>query len=209
MVNGLGPWLPHDLLWGMTPAQLAADAPDWAFAVLEAGQPVVVRRALTAPGQIAVGLRGRTREQRYPAVLALQSVQRGLHPEALCRMSGSRSLPALRALQQLRGELDALGLVWGVSGSAGFELACGIAALHQHSDLDLILRTPDPFSRTQARELLALLECAECPVDLQLQVPAGALALREWAGTAPRVLLKSARGARLVSDPWCALEQAA
>ncbi|QZI71135.1 malonate decarboxylase holo-ACP synthase [Pseudomonas protegens] len=208
-MNGLGPWLPHDLLWGMTPAQLAADAPDWAFAVLEAGQPVVVRRALTAPGQIAVGLRGRTREQRYPAVLALESVQRGLHPEALCRMSGSRSLPALRALQQLRGELDALGLVWGVSGSAGFELACGIAALHQHSDLDLILRTPDPFSRTQARELLALLECAECPVDLQLQVPAGALALREWAGTAPRVLLKSARGARLVSDPWCALEQAA
>lgn len=208
-MNGLGPWLPHDLLWGMTPAQLAADAPDWAFAVLEAGQPVVVRRALTAPGQIAVGLRGGTREQRYPAVLALESVQRGVHPEALCRMSGSRSLPALRALQQLRGELDALGLVWGVSGSAGFELACGIAALHQHSDLDLILRTPEPFSRTQARELLALLECAECPVDLQLQVPAGALALREWAGTSPRVLLKSAGGARLVSDPWCALEQAA
>ncbi|PNG33835.1 phosphoribosyl-dephospho-CoA transferase [Pseudomonas protegens] len=208
-MNGLGPWLPHDLLWGMTPAQLAADAPDWAFAVLEAGQPVVVRRALTAPGQIAVGLRGGTREQRYPAVLALESVQRGVHPEALCRMSGSRSLPVLRALQQLRGELDALGLVWGVSGSAGFELACGIAALHQHSDLDLILRTPEPFSRTQARELLALLECAECPVDLQLQVPAGALALREWAGTAPRVLLKSAEGARLVSDPWCALEQAA
>ncbi|MDP4570516.1 malonate decarboxylase holo-ACP synthase [Pseudomonas sp. LPH60] len=208
-MNSLGPWLPHDLLWGMTPAQLAADAPDWAFAVLEAGQPVVVRRALTAPGQIAVGLRGGTREQRYPAVLALESVQRGVHPEALCRMSGSRSLPALRALQQLRGELDALGLVWGVSGSAGFELACGIAALHQHSDLDLILRTPEPFSRAQARELLALLECAECPVDLQLQVPAGALALREWAGTAPRVLLKSAGGARLVSDPWCALEQAA
>ncbi|MDD1148599.1 malonate decarboxylase holo-ACP synthase [Pseudomonas sp. TNT2022 ID357] len=208
-MNGLGPWLPHDLLWGMTPAQLAADAPDWAFTVLEAGQPVVVRRALTAPGQIAVGLRGGTREQRYPAVLALESVQRGVHPEALCRMSGSRSLPALRALQQLRGELDALGLVWGVSGSAGFELACGIAALHQHSDLDLILRTPEPFSRTQARELLALLECAECPVDLQLQVPAGALALGEWAGTAPRVLLKSAEGARLVSDPWCALEQAA
>lgn len=208
-MNGLGPWLPHDLLWGMTPAQLAADAPDWAFAVLEAGQPVVVRRALTAPGQIAVGLRGGIREQRYPAVLALESVQRGVHPEALCRMSGSRSLPALRALQQLRGELDALGLVWGVSGSAGFELACGIAALHQHSDLDLILRTPEPFSRAQARELLALLECAECPVDLQLQVPAGALALREWAGTAPRVLLKSAGGARLVSDPWCALEQAA
>ncbi|MFJ7144903.1 MAG: malonate decarboxylase holo-ACP synthase [Pseudomonas protegens] len=208
-MSGLGPWLPHDLLWGMTPGQLAADAPDWAFAVLEAGQPVVVRRALAAPGLIAVGLRGTSREQRYPALLALESVQRGVRPEDLCHVPFSQPWPALRALQQLRSALDALGLVWGVSGSAGFELASGVPALHQLSDLDLILRTDEPFTRLRARELLGLLDSAGCPVDLQLQVPAGALALREWAGSAQRVLLKSARGARLVSDPWCALECAA
>ncbi|NBF05431.1 malonate decarboxylase holo-ACP synthase [Pseudomonas sp. Fl5BN2] len=208
-MNGLGPWLPHDLLWGMTPEQLVADAPDWAFAALEAGQPVVVRRAVTAPGQIAVGLRGSSREQRYPALLALDTVQRAVRPEQLCHVQLRRPWPALQALQQLRGELDALGLVWGVSGSAGFELASGVAALHQQSDLDLILRTPELFSRVQARELLALLDSAGCPVDMQLQVPGGALALREWAGPAQRVLLKSASGARLVSDPWGAREQAA
>ncbi len=32
---------PHDLLWGMRPEQLPADAPAWAVAVLDAGQPVV------------------------------------------------------------------------------------------------------------------------------------------------------------------------
>lgn len=208
-MNGLGSWLPHDLLWGMTPEQLVADAPDWAFAALEAGQPVVVRRAVTAPGQIAVGLRGSSREQRYPALLALDTVQRAVRPEQLCHVQLRRPWPALQALQQLRGELDALGLVWGVSGSAGFELASGVAALHQQSDLDLILRTPELFSRVQARELLALLDSAGCPVDMQLQVPGGALALREWAGPAQRVLLKSASGARLVSDPWGAREQAA
>ncbi|UCZ82880.1 malonate decarboxylase holo-ACP synthase [Pseudomonas sp. L5B5] len=208
-MSGLGPWLPHDLLWGMTPAHLAADAPAWAFRVLEQGQPVVVRRAVSAPGSIAVGLRGQSREQRYPAFLALDSVQRGVHPEELRHVPSSRAWPALQALDQLRGALDALGLAWGVGGSAGYELASGRGVLHQHSDLDLILRTPEPFSRTWARELLSLLERAECPVDLQLQVPAGGLALREWAGAAPRVLLKSATGAHLVSDPWGVQEWAA
>ncbi len=208
-MSGCGPWLPHDLLWGMTPAQLPGDAPAWAHAVLEAGQPVVVRRALTAPGQVAVGLRGVSREQRYPALLDLQAVQRGVRPEQLCHVPPQGPWPALQALQHLRDELDAQEWIWGVSGSAGFELASGVAALHQHSDLDLILRTPEPLPRARARELLALLDGAGCPVDMQLQLPGGALALREWAGPAARVLLKSASGARLVSDPWNPQEQAA
>ena len=54
----------HDLLWGMTPAHLPADAPAWVLAVIGAGQPVVVRRALAEPGYVAVGVRGRLREQR-------------------------------------------------------------------------------------------------------------------------------------------------
>ena len=193
----------------MAPGQLAADAPAWAFRVLEQGQPVVVRRAVSAPGSIAVGLRGQSREQRYPAFLALDSVQRGVHPEDLRHVPSSRAWPALQALDQLRGELDALGLAWGVGGSAGYELASGRGVLHQNSDLDLILRAPQPLPRTLARELLALCDRAPCRVDLQLQVPAGGLALREWAGPASRVLLKSATGARLVSDPWGVLERAA
>ena len=55
---------PHDLLWGMTPDQLPADAPVWAQQALAAGHPVVVRRALCEPGMIAVGIRGASREQR-------------------------------------------------------------------------------------------------------------------------------------------------
>ncbi|WP_409299341.1 malonate decarboxylase holo-ACP synthase [Pseudomonas sp. KCJK8993] len=209
MVSAGAHWLPHDLLWGLEPGQLAVDAPEWARQVLEQGQPVVVRRAVSAAGSVAVGLRGPAREQRYPALLALDAVQRGVRPEALRHVPSSRAWPALQALDQLRGPLDALGLAWGVGGSAGFELASGVAALHQDSDLDLILRAPEPLSRARARELLALLDGAVCRVDLQLQLPAGGLALREWAGGASRVLLKSASGARLVRDPWCPGELAA
>ncbi len=190
---------PHDLLWGLTPALLPADAPAWAHAALAAGQPVVVRRQQLPAGQVAVGVRGGSRDQRFATCMPLSAVSGQLAPEALCHRVGARDWPALQALYRLRPRLDAFGLAWGVSGSAGFELASGFSALHAGSDLDLIMRAPQPMSREAAQGLLALLEPG---VDLQLQVPAGAVALREWASASQKVLLKAAQGARLVSDPW-------
>jgi phosphoribosyl-dephospho-CoA transferase len=202
-------FLAHDLLWGMTPEQLPADAPGWVVESVSAGQPVVVRRAMTAPDQIAVGVRGRLREQRYATSMAITAISRRVRPEDLCHVASTRDLPALQALAQLRPMLDACGWVWGVSGSAGFELASGFATLHERSDLDLILRTPQPLSRPQAQALVTLLGTAECLVDMQLQTPCGAVALREWAGPSHRVLLKNAQVACLVIDPWNPQEQAA
>ncbi|MGE7963281.1 malonate decarboxylase holo-ACP synthase [Pseudomonas sp. NPDC089918] len=202
-------FLAHDLLWGMTSEQLPADAPAWVIESISAGQPVVVRRAMTAPDQIAVGVRGRLREQRYATSMAITAIARRVRPEELCHVEATRDLRALRALAQLRPMLDACGWVWGVSGSAGFELASGFAALHERSDLDLILRTPQLLGRTQAQELVTLLGAAECLVDMQLQTPYGAVALREWAGPSQRVLLKNTQVACLVTDPWNPQEQAA
>jgi len=203
-------FLAHDLLWGMTAMQLPADAPGWAIESLDLGQPVVVRRALSSPGHVAVGLRGRAREQRYAASVPVATIQRRVRPEDLCHVESRRDLPALIALAQLRPSLDASGWTWGVSGSAGFELATGVEALHERSDLDLILRTPHRLNRLQAKELLALLDASACAVDMQLQTPCGAIALREWVGSSRRVLLKNDTQARLVSDPWqSSLEQVA
>ncbi|HWH86739.1 MAG TPA: malonate decarboxylase holo-ACP synthase [Pseudomonas sp.] len=201
--------LAHDLLWGMTPAQLPADAPAWAVEALAAGQPVVVRRALSQEGFVAVGVRGVLREQRLAGFMPLDSIARRVSPEALCDVDSPRDLPVVQALKQLRSPLDDCGLVWGVSGSAGFELASGFAAMHAASDLDLILRTPQLMTRVQARELVALVDRAVCRVDMQLQTPFGALALREWASGSARVLLKNAHQACLVADPWNPQERAA
>lgn len=203
-------FLPHDLLWGLTPAQLPANAPDWVAEALNLGQPVVVRRALTASEQVPVGVRGVLREQRFATLMPRASVERCVRPEALIDIEVcAQDWPALQALHYLRPLLNASGLVWGVSGSAGFELATGLPTLHQQSDLDLILRAPQALSRLQADGLLQQLDNPFCRVDLQLQTPLGAVALAEWAGTARRVLLKRADGAQLVLDPWCAQEQMA
>jgi phosphoribosyl-dephospho-CoA transferase len=193
----------------MTPQQLPMDAPAWVVESIRAGQPVVVRRAVSTAQRIAVGVRGRSREQRYGTSMPIATITRRVSPEELCHVDIQRDLPALAALAQLRPVLDTCGWVWGVSGSAGFELASGFAALHEASDLDLILRTPQPLARYQARELLALLDASRCVVDMQLQTAFGAVALREWAGSTTRVLLKSATGACLVIDPWNPQEQAA
>ncbi|WP_420232820.1 malonate decarboxylase holo-ACP synthase [Pseudomonas sp. ABY48] len=195
-------YLAHDLLWGMTPEQVPAGAPAWVVESIAAGQPVVVRRALTAPDQIAVGVRGRLREQRYATSMAVAAISRRVRPEDLCHAPLTRHLPALQALSRLRPQLDASGWGWGVSGSAGFELATGVEALHERSDLDLILRAPHFIDRLQAKALLAQLDASVCAVDLQVQTPYGAVALREWAGSSRRVLLKDDVQARLVSDPW-------
>ena len=160
---------PHDLLWGMRPEQLPADAPAWAVAVLAAGQPVVVRRAVVAPGQVAVGLRGATRDQRLAALMPIAAISHRLTPEQLLDRRASEDLPVFRVLAGLRPLLDALGHAWGVTGSAGFQLATGLSAAHPDSDLDLLLRAERPLPRSEARPLLQLLEGRACRVDLQLE----------------------------------------
>ncbi|MDH4566565.1 malonate decarboxylase holo-ACP synthase [Pseudomonas sp. BN414] len=199
---------PHDLLWGMSIDQLPADAPVWAQQALAAGHPVVVRRALCEPGLVAVGIRGTSRDQRLAAFMPTHSIQRVLSPEQL-RPRAAADFPALRALEIVAPILSASGFPWGPTGSVGFQLATGIAVLHEASDLDLILPARNPFSRQHARALLAALADAPCRIDLQLETPNGAVALREWAGEARRVLLKCAEGARLVDNPWLPLECAA
>nr|WP_100548509.1 MULTISPECIES: malonate decarboxylase holo-ACP synthase [unclassified Pseudomonas] len=198
---------PHDLLWGLRPEQLPLEAPAWARAALGGHVPVVVRRAPAESGWVAVGIRGMAREQRHAAWMRVSEIRRLVSPQAVARAGRWRShaqpqWAALRALSQLAPHLDALGLAWGVTGSLGFELASGISAAHPDSDLDLSLRVPHQLSRDEARTLCALLDDAPGRIDLQLETPYGAVALREWASEVPRVLLKTQDGPLLVSDPW-------
>ncbi len=210
-MNALLPAQPHDLLWGMSVAALPADAPAWVVEVIGLGHPVVVRRARVAEGFVAVGVRGRSRDQRYATVMKLTDISRKVRPEALVDAVDNQiaDWPALQALTQIRPVMDALDLPWGVAGSVGFELASGVPVLHQDSDLDLILRASEFFSRQQAVELVEALDGAGSRIDLQLQTPWGAVALREWAGSARQVLLKADDAARLVTNPWLPRECAA
>ncbi len=194
---------PHDLLWGFTPDALPAKAPAWAVEIAQTGLPVVVRRAAPESDRIPVGLRGTTRAERLAAWLAPAVVLQRRSPEALRITNGCRDLPAFDTLACVQTRLDDLGLPWGPTGAAGYELASGWPALHAGSDLDLLIRCTAPLPRDQARALLASLQTqALCRLDILLETPLGGVALADWAANAPRVLLKTAAGPQLVGDPW-------
>jgi len=206
---------PHDLLWMQTPddLQYSGPCPPWLDDDWLAQAPVVVRREQVADaGLIPVGVRGRQRHERLAAYLATHKVVRQVTPQMLAQgrvwsaqKSGQedwRHLPCIAVLEKLANELDAQGLPWGICGSVGFALATGLNVLRAESDVDVLIRTATPLLRRTAADLLARLRRYSVRIDVQVDTGHGGFALAEWASGRDRLLLKTAAGPLLLSDPW-------
>jgi phosphoribosyl-dephospho-CoA transferase len=181
--------------------------PAWVPASLARAPWVVVRRALAQDGLIPVGIRGRTRGERFAALLAVDAVTERVSPEDLAAARSWRHMPRARSVRSLR-VLDAvdelctsLGLAWGPTGSVGFELATGVPSTGVASDLDVVIRAPQPWSLEYVREMADCLNRLPARVDAQLDTTAGAVTLAEYA-CGGHVLVRTPDGPRLTRDPW-------
>lgn len=199
----------HDLLFLRHPGAFEACAcntrPGW----LEEA-PVVVRRAAAGPDRVAVGARGRRRNERCAGHIALADIVRRITPRQLARdllnepgrVKGYADvLPCIAALLSLGPRLRDLGLDWGPAGGTGFWLASGLPVLRPTSDLDLVVRSPAPLSPALTAELCAMHEHIGCRIDIQIDTGAGGFALAEYA-RGGKTMLKTDHGPRLVDDPW-------
>ena len=123
--------------------------PAWVPTSLTRAAWVVVRRARAPAGLIPVGVRGRTRAERFAALLAPDAVAARVTPEDLVRARAGATWSAragyLRVLDAVDELFASLGLAWGPTGSVGFELATGVAAAGTASDLDVVVRAPEPL----------------------------------------------------------------
>jgi phosphoribosyl-dephospho-CoA transferase len=199
---------PHDLL--RLRALPAIEAmPAWLPAAFADAAFVVVRRAEAPVGSVAVGFRGASRAQRHGTFVVHGAIESAISPEQLMDRSipaERRAIKAFRALQIIAEQRWLDPLVWGPTGSVGFELATARPTATDTSDLDLLIRTPKPLLREKARALRHHLKTVETAfglhIDAQLETPAGGIALSEWAEEKPRVMARSARGASLIADPW-------
>jgi phosphoribosyl-dephospho-CoA transferase len=205
-------WRPHDLL-RLRRLPAFDDEPAWVRAAFERAPYAVVRRALAAEGVVAVGVRGTGRAQRYGTWAEAGDIESAVPPEALLEalpLAGRDALRPFAALAVLRSDgAGALaGFTWGPTGSAGFELATRVPTVTESSDLDLLIRAPEPLTRDLARALLdhlrTLAARAGIRVDAQLETPAGGVALAEWAAGKARVMARDASGPQLIADPWAA-----
>ncbi len=195
------PFRPHDLLWLRVPDRFDAggDWPDWLDAAWMLQAPVVVRREAVDGSRVPVGVRGATRSQRCKGYVQRAMVARCVTPEMLAHVPADLSLPPLETLAALAPQLDALGLAWGPAGGTGFQLASGLPVLRADSDLDLLVRAPAPLSSHVVGQLLQLR--AGCRIDIQVDTGWGGFALNEYA-RGGRVMVKTAHGPVLVTDPW-------
>lgn len=195
----------HDLLQVPSPnAVEVVDPPLWLAGGLAAAPWVVVRRAPSRNGRVAVGIRGTTREQRCAAYLDPAHIRQRVAPEDLVARAAwetapRRAHPVLVELARRAPAFTATGLAWGIAGGAGFELATGMPVLSESSDLDLILRGALPLAETALAAFAALTGEAACRIDVLVETPAGGFSLAEYVGTSDTLLLRQPDGARLVA----------
>lgn len=200
---------PHDLIWLTTRDALEDIHESWVDTAWHTGLPVVVRRDVNGNGRIPVGVRGLKRDQRAAGWVNPHQIARIVSPEQL---SAEESLlrspfitqpPVQVAVQLSRTSWP---WTWGITGSTGYALATGIAVIHADSDLDLLIRAPQPLSRTVLLSWQSQLEGALCRADTQVETPLGGFALNEWLRDG-KTLLKTDRGPRLTANPWAWEEQ--
>ncbi|MEM5387462.1 malonate decarboxylase holo-ACP synthase [Paraburkholderia phymatum] len=204
-------WQAHDIL-RLHRLEAFDNEPAWVRDAFARAPFVVVRRAQVAPGFVAVGVRGAARNERYGTWARCDDIEAVVKPEALPSAStlsaDRRALPALVALDAMRREPPSTlaTFAWGPTGSVGFELATFTPTVTSTSDLDLLIRMPNHFSRDEARWLQAALDAhamrAGIRIDAQLETPAGGVALVEFASGKARVMARHASGPRLIADPW-------
>jgi len=191
---------PHDLLLLSEIGDLG-DAPPWVRAALWEAPWVVVRRAAAPPHQVAAGVRGYQRSQRFPTIVPCRHIQTVATPESLAEVAlADGRVPALAALPGIRTVLRDLGLPWGPTGSVGFELATGIRVATDESDVDVLMRVHNPTGSVVERLVAAHRALQHLPVrvDCQVELPRGAVALAEIVSGRNPVMVRTQAGPCLV-----------
>ncbi len=184
--------------------------PPWVKASLDQCPWVVVRRGPIRHGIIPVGVRGRTRSQRFAGWVVLSEVTERYSPPDLIASLDAINLPrralapALAALRRVASPLQRRFTRWGPGGGVGFEIATGEPVITASSDLDLVLWPDRRLEPDEAFELQGALYQAAAPVrmDVLLETPAGGVALADLAARPVRVLVRTPQGACLCADPW-------
>src|SRR5258708_27962035 len=161
---------------------------------------------------LPVGIRGQNRSERCAAFLPCGACGTRIAPEDLVATHAWTQNQRLREMEAIQGlaEIEpyrlASGLCWGPTGSVGFELASGVPTATTTSDLDVVIRAPQPLAWQTAEVLLTHLGKALARLDVQIETPCGAIALAEYVRRGPHsqaaLLVRTCTGPRWVDDPW-------
>jgi phosphoribosyl-dephospho-CoA transferase len=198
----------HDIILLRTESAVTSAEGDPACLCLNSNQRpwAVVRRGRIADGWIPVGVRGAQRHERCAGFTRLSEVIEIRRPDQLrltLAEDARRALRAFRTLSYLESQFAGLNMRWGPGGSMGYELASGIPAVRESSDLDLILFAPEKLDMTEAQDLWRTIGGAPGKVDALVETSLCGVSLEEFVTTSPgKILLRTNEGRILGSNPW-------
>ncbi len=123
---------------------------------------------MTTGARVPVGVRGMKREQRAAGWVQARNIVRSVTPEMLVDRevllhSPFVSQPPVQGLSPSPYTAGPRG--WGVTGSTGYALATEIPVLHAASDLDLLIRAPQPLDREALLEWQTRVAQLPCRAD--------------------------------------------
>ena len=198
----------HDLILLRTASAVISTQGDPPCPYLNPNQRpwVVVRRGRISDGLIPVGVRGSQRHERCAGFTRFSEVMEIRRPDQLRMLlaeDSRRALQAFRTLSYLETHLVGLDMTWGPGGSVGYELASGMQAVRDGSDLDFILFATKKLEITAAQDLWRMISSAPGKVDALVETPFCGFSLEEFVTASPRkILLRTSDGRILGSNPW-------
>ncbi|MDO4535806.1 MAG: malonate decarboxylase holo-ACP synthase [Clostridium perfringens] len=201
---------PHDIIKVKDINKIIENIKDskWIEEALRKAPFVVVRRGEFINGDIPIGIRGATRDERYGTYLKKENILEAISPEKIAQkrlwldnnhIKMSKIFNALEIVNDVLKDSD---LKWGPTGSTAFELVSNIETINENSDLDILIKTPNFLAVESAKEINEKLQKVPCKMDVQLEVPKGIIALVEYARGDNPILLRTNKGYSLVKDPW-------
>jgi phosphoribosyl-dephospho-CoA transferase len=181
--------------------------PSWVKESLTTWPWVVVRCARAPVGQIAVGVRGTTRSERWGGFCPKILIDKIVRPADLLVLTRASSriprTPALKVLQVVIERWRGFTLSWGPTGSVGFELVCGRKVTTAASDLDIAIHATQRIALEQARFLWDRVTGLQTKVDVRVETPECGFSLEEYVRTSSgRILLRYPEGPTFGDDPW-------
>ncbi len=188
---------PHDLV-RLTPRairRIGQSAPGWVRRSLRDVPWATVRRAYVSGG-VAVGIRGPLREQRFAASAGGAEIAEVLGPEELAHAVPSRDHGIFAALKTVVRAARVRQLPVGPIGAVGFELGTGVRAVHNASDLDVVVRAPPSCEELQS--LATELRSLGVRVDVEVAFGNGYGAALEEVVRGGPVLVKTPSGPRVL-----------
>ncbi|WP_221563108.1 malonate decarboxylase holo-ACP synthase [Alkalihalobacillus sp. TS-13] len=197
---------PHDLLKLKKENQLmkTEGLPEWLSRSVSDVRFVVVRREPIVDGNIPIGVRGKSRNERFGTFIPFDDIIECVTPEQLAAQRKWKSHPhyddydLFQSLDLVESILQKYRLLWGPTGSVGFQLASGQHTVTETSDLDIIIRANE-IPINMAESIISEFQQAKVRIDPLIEMQHGAVSLIEYSKQNQPFLIRTLEGPKLIT----------